>query len=70
MRIMYSGIFGGILDSSLFVIIGLSPLGAGMVPWNAVWMAILGQVIIKISMQIIGVIALHFTQFTKTEFAS
>ncbi|RPJ94596.1 VUT family protein [Rummeliibacillus sp. TYF005] len=70
MRIMYSGIFGGILDSSIFVIIGLSPLGAGMVPWNAVWMAILGQVIIKISMQIIGVMALHFTRFTKTEFAS
>ncbi|RSK29092.1 VUT family protein [Bacillus sp. HMF5848] len=54
-RILYSGVVGGILDSAVFVVIGLSPLGAGFIPWEAVWMAILGQVIIKVSMQFVGV---------------
>jgi len=68
MRILYSGIVGGILDSTIFVILGLSPLGAGMVPWNAVWMAILGQIIIKLAMQFIGVFILQLTNFTKKEY--
>lgn len=69
MRILYSGMVGGVLDSAIFVILGLSPLGAGMVPWNAVWMAILGQVIIKLGMQFIGVLILQMTSFTKKEYA-
>ncbi|MGX9134385.1 VUT family protein [Rummeliibacillus sp. JY-2-4R] len=70
MRILYSGIVGGILDSTVFVILGLSPIGAGFVPWDAVWMAILGQIIIKIIMQFLGVLVLQFTKLTKTEFAN
>ncbi len=70
MRILYSGIVGGILDSTVFVILGLSPLGAGFVPWDAVWMAILGQIIIKIVMQFLGVLVLQFTKLTKSEFAN
>jgi queuosine precursor transporter len=53
-RVFASGFVGGILDSAIFVIVGLSPLGAGFLPWNAVVMAILGQVIVKTIMQAIG----------------
>jgi uncharacterized PurR-regulated membrane protein YhhQ (DUF165 family) len=54
-RVFYSGTVGGILDSTVFVIVGLSPLGANFVPWNFVWEAILGQIIFKTIMQGIGV---------------
>lgn len=54
LRVLYSGVVGGVLDSGVFVIIGLSPLGVGFVPWEFVWMAILGQVVFKTIMQLIG----------------
>lgn len=54
LRVLYSGVVGGILDSAIFVVIGLSPIGAGFLPWEAVPSAILGQVIIKTVMQGIG----------------
>ncbi|WP_026694194.1 VUT family protein [Peribacillus kribbensis] len=57
-RVFYSGLVGGILDSAIFVIIGLSPLGAGMLPWEAVPAAILGQIIVKTIIQGIGAGAL------------
>lgn len=57
-RVFYSGIAGGLLDSVIFVVVGLSPLGAGFVPWAAVPAAIVGQVIVKIVMQMIGAIIL------------
>ena len=41
--------------SSVFVMVGLSPLGAGFIPWGAVPMAIIGQIIVKTVMQLIGV---------------
>lgn len=53
-RILYSGLAGGIVDSTLFVIIGLSPLGAGFLPWEAVGYAIAGQILAKTSMQAIA----------------
>lgn len=53
-KVLYSGLIGGLLDSSIFVIIGLSPLGVGFVPWNGVIFAILGQVIVKSVLQYIG----------------
>lgn len=53
-RVLYSGIVGGIIDSSVFVIIGLSPIGIGAVPWEAVPMAILGQIIVKTILQFFG----------------
>ena len=57
-RVFYSGIVGGLLDSVIFVVIGLSPLGAGFVPWSAVPAAIVGQVLVKIVMQMIGAVIL------------
>lgn len=55
-KVLFSGVVGGILDSSVFVLIGLSPLfGANIVPWPAVASAILGQVIVKTLLQLLGV---------------
>ncbi|MET3209654.1 UNVERIFIED_CONTAM: uncharacterized PurR-regulated membrane protein YhhQ (DUF165 family) [Paenibacillus sp. PvR008] len=53
-KVLVSGTGGGLIDSGLFVIVGLSPLGAGFIPWNAVLYAILGQAIVKTIMQFIG----------------
>lgn len=57
-RVFYSGIVGGLFDSAVFVVVGLSPLGAGFIPWEAVPAAILGQVIVKTVIQMIGAIIL------------
>ncbi|MGG0718445.1 VUT family protein [Robertmurraya massiliosenegalensis] len=54
LRILYSGLVGGLFDSIIFVVIGLSPLGAGFLPWEAVPAAIVGQVIVKTLIQGIG----------------
>jgi len=53
-RVLFSGTVGSIIDSVLFVVIGLSPLGAGMLTWDAVGFAIAGQIIVKLIMQAIG----------------
>lgn len=58
-RVFYSGLVGGLLDSVIFVIIGLSPLGANFLPWEAVPAAILGQVIVKTIIQAIGAMLLN-----------
>lgn len=60
MRVMYSGIVGGFLDSILFVILGLSPIGAGFLTWSMVPSAILGQIIFKIVMQFIGCLCIKY----------
>ncbi len=57
-RVFYSGVVGGFLDSVVFVVVGLSPIGAGFVPWAAVPAAIVGQIIVKTVMQMIGAIVL------------
>lgn len=54
LRVLYSGIVGGIFDSVIFVILGLSPIGSGMLPWVAVPYAIAGQLVFKTLMQFIG----------------
>ncbi len=59
LRVLYSGIIGGFLDSAIFVVVGLSPIGANILPWNVIWMAILGQVLVKVIMQILGVLVLQ-----------
>jgi uncharacterized PurR-regulated membrane protein YhhQ (DUF165 family) len=59
-RVLYSGIAGGILDSSIFVVIGLSPIGAGFLSWELVPYAIAGQIIVKVIMQGIGASLLSF----------
>lgn len=58
-RVMYSGMVGGALDSALFVVVGLSPLGAGFLPWGAVGYAILGQVLVKTIIQLLGALGVH-----------
>jgi uncharacterized PurR-regulated membrane protein YhhQ (DUF165 family) len=60
-RVLYSGIAGGILDSIIFVIIGLSPIGAGFLTWEQVVYAIMGQMIVKVIMQVIGAIIISST---------
>lgn len=67
MRIFYSGIVGGLLDSVIFVILGLSPLGAGFIPWEAVWMAIIGQVLIKTLLQGLAAVIIKIT-FEKKDY--
>ena len=58
-RVFYSGIVGGFLDSVIFVVIGLSPLGANFLPWEAVPFAILGQIIVKTVIQMFGALILN-----------
>lgn len=57
-RVLYSGLVGGLLDSTVFVIVGLSPIGAGFLTWDQVFAAIIGQVVIKSIMQFIGMIVI------------
>ncbi|SIT88424.1 VUT family protein [Edaphobacillus lindanitolerans] len=66
-RVFYSGTVGGLLDSAVFVIVGLSPLGAGFLPWAAVPAAIVGQVIVKTTLQLIGALILSRTRFLRNE---
>lgn len=54
LRVMYSGLVGGLLDSIVFVILGLSPIGSNALPWIAIPNAITGQVIVKSLMQLLG----------------
>ncbi|MEG6616195.1 VUT family protein [Peptococcaceae bacterium 1198_IL3148] len=60
-RVFWSGLAGGILDSSVFVILGLSPLGAGFIPWAAVPMAVIGQIIFKTILQGIGAAVIGYS---------
>lgn len=57
-RVFYSGIVGGFFDSVIFVVIGLSPLGANMLPWEAVPAAVIGQILVKTIIQSIGAVLL------------
>ena len=54
-RVALSGIVGGIADSMVFVVLGLSPIGAAILTWDQVPYAILGQAIVKAVVQPIGV---------------
>lgn len=50
-KVLVSGVVGGCLDSVVFVVLGLSPLGSDMLPWAAVPSAILGQALVKTIVQ-------------------
>lgn len=52
-RVFYSGVVAGFLDSGVFVIIGIGPLGLGYVSWALVPYAILGQWVAKVIMQLV-----------------
>ncbi len=58
-RIFVSGLFGGTIDSSIFVLIGLSPLGMGVLTWDQVPNAIIGQIIVKTVLQGIGALVVY-----------
>lgn len=62
-RVLLSGTAGSLLDSAIFVVIGLSPLGAGFLTWGEVGQAVLGQALIKTAMQFMGAFAV--SQWTK-----
>lgn len=53
-RVLVSGVVGGFLDSIIFVVFGLSPMGAGMLPWNLVPFAIMGQILVKLLAQVVA----------------
>lgn len=52
-RVFYSGVVAGFLDSSIFIVIGIGPLGLNFVPWSLVPYAILGQWVAKVIMQLV-----------------
>lgn len=64
-RVFYSGLVGGLLDSAIFIIVGLSPIGAGFLPWEAVPAAIIGQVVVKTIIQLLGALILNQVQIIK-----
>lgn len=57
LRVVSGGGVGSVLDSVIFVILGLSPIGAGIVQWSQIPMAITGQLGVKLAMQALGGIA-------------
>lgn len=64
-RVFYSGLVGGFLDSVVFVIVGLSPIGANILPWAAIPGAIAGQIIAKTIVQMIGALILNRAYLVK-----
>lgn len=64
-RVFYSGLVGGFLDSVVFVIVGLSPIGANILPWAAIPGAIAGQIIAKTMVQMIGALILNRAYLVK-----
>ncbi|TLS48950.1 VUT family protein [Paenibacillus antri] len=64
-RVFFSGLVGGFVDSALFVVIGLSPIGAGFLPWDAVGFAIAGQILVKTAMQALGAAVIAFTPLAR-----
>lgn len=54
-KVLVSGLFGGLLDSIIFVVVGLGPIGIGALTWHQCIYAIIGQVLIKTIMQFVGV---------------
>ena len=50
-RVVISGLVGGTLDSTIFIVLALSPIGSGVLPWESVPYAIFGQTIVKCCMQ-------------------
>lgn len=53
-RILISGLVSCPLDSAIFVVFGLSPLTTGIIPWSAVALTIVVQVLIKVALQLVA----------------
>lgn len=52
-RVVVSGLVGGTLDSTIFIVLALSPIGSNVLSWESVPYAILGQTIVKCCMQLV-----------------
>lgn len=46
-RVAFSGLVSGSADSVIFAFVGLSPIGAGFVPYDAIWKVIVAQIVAK-----------------------
>lgn len=57
-RVLASGIVSSLIDSVVFIVIGLSPLISGILPWELVPNAVSGQFIVKGLMQFLGIAVL------------
>lgn len=57
-KVFASGIISGLLDSVIFIVVGLSPLFSGILTWNLVPNAIIGQFMVKCLMQAVAVMIL------------
>lgn len=53
-RIFWSGTVSSLIDSVLFILLGLSPLTTGLVPWAFIPAAIAGQYAVKTAMVALG----------------
>ena len=65
-RVLLSGIVGGAVDSALFVILGISPVGANVLTGEQVPFAIIGQTAVKATVQIAAVM-IAWSQLRKLE---
>lgn len=54
-RVLASGTVGSVVDSSVFVLVGLSPIGGSLLAWESVIPAIVGQVLSKVLLQLLTV---------------
>lgn len=52
-RITLSGVVGGIVDSAIFVVVGLSPIGSNILTWEQVPYAMISQATVKSVAQLI-----------------
>ena len=55
-RILISGLVSCPIDSAIFIIFGLSPLTTGIIPWSAVFLTIVVQVLIKVALQLVAAV--------------
>jgi|SRR5690348_12533204 len=54
LRILWSGTVASVLDSVIFILLGLSPLTTNIVPWQFIPAAVLGQYVVKTAMVSVG----------------
>lgn len=67
-KVLISGIIGGLFDSILFVIIGLSPLTSNILQWIDIINGIEGQFVIKSTMQFIGIMIIIIIKYFKDNY--
>ena len=58
-RVVVSGLVGGTLDSIIFIVLALSPIGSNVLSWVSVPYAILGQTVVKCAMQFVALLSVN-----------